>query len=338
MRKIIIGIDGGGTKTNFAAFDIESRCFIAQSTAKGINISSWGLKGAVKNLLDGIQMLGLQKEDHITAISIGDPSVDDDGSVPHLLKRELENSGQFPDSTKIYSRSDVFMALYAFSGGEPAALVVAGTGSMAVAAPKGYRHNEKNELLTVGGWGGISPDRGSGYDIAATALIAAMDSFDKIAAPTALCEAALKFFKAEKPRDLIPILGVSKKRSEIAAFSVQVDVCAMQGDNTAAKIIQNAGSSLGKYAVSLLRRMNPAARRVGIYGSVLLNSQGVRTAFESEIRREFPDAVIEAPSRPPEAGAVYYALDALDAQASANTRSHEKSDFSAKPAESFTRG
>lgn len=312
MSKYIIGADGGGTGTCLAALDLSTGLICARAECEGINSYNVGTQRAAQNLLNGIRTLKLPENGEIIALSIGDPALDDCSDAPadclqnHLLSKE------FFKGTKIYTHSDVFMALYALSRGRPAALIAAGTGSMEIALHSPYLHGKRNPVATVGGWGFPSDDPGSGYYIATRGIAAAIDAFDGIAKSTRLCDAVTGYFSAAAPRGLIDILnGGSVSRAFIAGFAVQVDALAREGDETAKEILELSGCYLGRYALSLLDGIGENRVTVGICGSVLENSEGVRDAFTRTVRKTFPDALIEVPEHTPEEGAILYAADAL---------------------------
>ncbi len=310
---MIIGADGGGTKTNLIAVDADSGKQLAVSTAGSIHSYSLGMETAVANMEIGLKGLGLEPDDRIVAISIGDPALDDsDPAAGEPLRRQMYAQGLCPSNAACFSKSDVFMALYAFSGGAPGALLVAGTGSMGVALSRPYCHGGDNTLLTVGGWGQPTNDPGSGCAIAVGGITAAMNAFDGVAPATSLCEEALAFYGVASPRELIDVFnGPYITRSKIAAFATRVDACAQAGDAVAAAILTEAGEMLGRYGLSMLRQMEGAERRLGLYGSVLVNNAGVRAILTETVRKEYPEASVTVLTRSPEYGAARFAADAL---------------------------
>ena len=316
MRDVILGADGGGTKTNLIAIDALTGEKISSSTAGSIHVMTMGMHTAVDNMEAAICGLHLTDEDRILALAVGDPAIDDSGENDGAeLIREIVARGLCPGNAACFSKSDVFMALYAFSKGEPAALIVAGTGSMGVALKTQYRHGKDNALLTVGGWGLPTTDAGSGYDIAVQGIRAAMDAFDEIAPPTRLCEEVQKHFGVCSPRALIDIFnGTDISRPKVAAFATGVDRCAQAGDAVAMAILTGAGRVLGKYGLSLLRHIEWPEHRLGIYGSVLLRNTYVQKVFADTIHEILPNEDICIPQHPPEYGAARFAADALNIQ------------------------
>ncbi len=308
MRNILIGVDGGGTKTNFVAVDAANGRVITTASAGSIHLGTMGMEVAVNNLKEGIGALQLSRDDLVLALSIGDPAIDD--TMP-LAGETLRKAGeQFcPKGGKCFSKSDVFMALYAFSGGAPAALLVAGTGSMGVGMKTSYEHGAENQVFTVGGWGDPTCDPGSGYYIAVNGICAAIYAFDRIGPATKLCERILPFFGEAEPRALIDIFNGNIPRNQIAAFAKEVDACAKEGDAVSLGILHKAGGMLAQYACQLLEGMERP--KIGIYGSVLLCNQTVRKVFEQQVKESYPTVEIKEPNLSPEFGAALFGADAL---------------------------
>ena len=310
MRNVIIGADGGGTKTNLVALDAATGRKVATAATGSINVYFAGMEEAVANMKAALAALELQEDDRILALAIGDPAMDDSSPEDGLAFRNRVKA-LLPAGALCLSKSDVFMALYAFTGGMPGALMVAGTGSMGIGLKNTYCHNSFQPPLTVGGWGEPTTDPGSGNDIAVRGICAAMNAFDGIRPDTALCRAVQDFCGTSQPRGLVGILnGEEMTRSKIAAFSREVARCADAGDPVSMEILQEAGLVLGKYACSLLRQIG-AAVPVGAYGSVLIHNGCVRRVFTETIHKEFPQAQVSIPDTPPEYGAARFAAHAL---------------------------
>ncbi len=303
MRKIIVGVDGGGTKSRFAALDALSGEVIAGSESGSIHTLSLGIDEAARQLKAGVEALGIEREE-LVCISIGDPSLDDCDPSDGEPLREAARALCAPGGV-CFSKSDVFMALYGLSRGAPAALLVSGTGSMGVALTG-------SGVVSIGGWGEPVRDPGSGYWIAAEALGAAMNAFDGVGEPTALCGEALSFFGVREPRELIGVFNRPEAdRAYVAAFAPRVEVCAENGDAAAGAILGKAGRILGDYGAALLAKLGGESPVLGVYGGILLNCRPVREACEKRVRERFPDAAIVEPPVPPQVAAALYAADRL---------------------------
>lgn len=306
MRQILIGADGGGTKTTLLAVDATTGRTVATATGGSIHALSLGTAVALQNLRDTLAALTLSVEDHILALSIGDPAIDDgDPHAGDAFCQAIRASDMLPADTVLLSKSDAFMALYGFTLGGSGALLIAGTGSMGIAM------DESGNVSTIGGWCEPTTDPGSGHFIGVEGIKAALSAFDGIAPATLLTDKLLAFFACSTPRDLIGHLNSPDvTRTRLASFSREVAEAASAGDAVSCEILQRAGQVLARYGIALLDRIAPA-KNLGVYGSVLIKNAQVRHIFEENVRITHPDAVVSVPKFPPEYGAVRYAADML---------------------------
>ncbi|MCR4906751.1 MAG: hypothetical protein K6A33_11800 [Clostridiales bacterium] len=297
---ILIGADGGGTKTKLAAFENGVR--IAEAHAGPLNVRVLPPEEAARNLTEGLDALGIPWE-KIAAAGIADPSLDDavgeDDEAANAFYRILAGRLPFP----VYARSDVFITLEGLTRGGPGTLVIAGTGSM------GMARNRAGELRVAGGWGRLTGDEGSGYFIAVRGIRAALRAADGLDRPTALLDALLSHFSVRSARQLIPVL-YGEPEPDIAAFAADVARCADDGDPAAALILDDAADRLAEIAALLVRWAE--CPTVGIWGSVLLRNRRVRERFETSLYASCGEAEITVPSVPAEEAAAEYAHKCMD--------------------------
>jgi N-acetylglucosamine kinase-like BadF-type ATPase len=297
VERIYIGVDGGGTKTAIGAYDHVGKC-LAHTVCPPLNYHVIGVDAALTNLVQGIASLGLAM-DAIAAIGIGDPSIDDVG--------ECEAANRFADEVKrllacpVFIRSDAYMTLYGMTGGRtPGVLVISGTGAMALA------ENADGRILVAGGWGRLTGDEGSGYEIGLCGIRAALRAADGVSPPTMLTDAVLKHFGCDTPRALINAF-YGDAEPNVAGFAKCVADCADAGDRAAAQILDNTAQTLADYTSVLIDRSG--AEQVGVYGSVLCRNATVRARFESLLLARYPQISITEPSVCAEYAAAKYALD-----------------------------
>jgi N-acetylglucosamine kinase-like BadF-type ATPase len=298
--KYIIGTDGGGTKTAFAAADLSGK-IIAESFSGGMNYNYIGIKEAAANYLDGVKKLNLPPDAEIAAAAIGDPSTDDASPVAGTAEfvKELKNS-DILKNTEIYIKSDAYMALFGLTGGNAGVLTISGTGAMSAAFDRDGR------FYVAGGWGRLTEDEGSGYYIAVNGIKAALRCHDGIGKQTALLQALLGHFKASNPRELIGVF-YGPHEPAVAAFAEQVARCAEAGDGEARRILDEAADYLASYTISLIKLAGEGEMPVGIYGSVLTGNMHIRNRFTEKVKRTYPDAKITVPALKPEHAALEYA-------------------------------
>lgn len=296
MQKFFVGVDGGGTKTALCALDSTGKV-IARSQSGPINYNFIEFDQAVENLMLGIVGLNLPI-DRIKAIGVGDPSIDDlpdTKSAKRFIDKIEKKTG-----AKVFGRSDAYMSLYSLlDGGMPSALVIAGTGAIALG------ENKEGKVHVAGGWGRLTGDEGSGYYIALEGLRAVMRYSDGIGPETALLDYALKYFLAKDVREIATKL-YSAEQVNIADFSKEVYACALNGDEVTNEILRDCGDKLFLIASTVIDRCN--AKQLGTYGGVFQNNDIVRDVFLQKIMAKYPDISIEETLMRAEESAGRYAI------------------------------
>ena len=296
-KRIFIGVDGGGTKTAIGAYDAEGNC-MSHTVCPPLNYHVIGAEAALTNLMRGIEALKIE-HDAIVAIGIGDPAIDDVGEceAAHRFAAAVREKLSCP----IYIRSDAYMPLYGLTAGRtPGVLIISGTGAMALA------ENCDGRILVAGGWGRLTGDEGSGYEIGLRGIRAALRAADGVAPPTSLTDAVLAHFGCATPRSLIDAF-YGESEPDVAGFAKCVAACAEAGDETAGRILSDTARTLADYAIVLIERSGAGV--VGIYGSVLCHNTTVRERFVALVRAKYPHVTITELSVSAECAAAKYAMD-----------------------------
>ncbi|HEY3991144.1 MAG TPA: BadF/BadG/BcrA/BcrD ATPase family protein [Acidobacteriaceae bacterium] len=202
---------------------------------------------------------------------------------------------------------DVEIALDAAFPGEAGVLVMAGTGSNTLG------RTSAGELLTVGGWGPLLADEGSGHWIGLRALRAAIREHDEQGTSKLLTALAAQW-KADTLEQVVEIAHALPP-PDFAALTRTVVEMAENGDRLAQAVLQAGGRVLGEDASLALRKvlaLEPTApRRVAFTGSVLENIATVREAMFTEIEREHPGAQVVRDAVDPTEGALWRARQNL---------------------------
>lgn len=172
------------------------------------------------------------------------------------------------------------MLPFADDAAEPWGVVlIAGTGSLALARPRGAALTAEIEADRCGGWGPLLGDEGSGYAIALQALKAAMRAADGRGPDTILREAFLRRFAAARAADLVAhVHAPGVGRREIAAAAREVLAAADVGDPVAVAIVTTAAADLAAHVRTLVDRNQFAT---GVYplrvtGGLLTASAALR--------------------------------------------------------------
>lgn len=257
-----VGIDGGGTSTRALVADADGR-LIGRGEA-GASALGQGAAQAWRHIADAVAAAapGVVLADCAVGLGLSGTG------VPAQLQAFLDAD---PGVARLTVVTDGLVALLGAHGGEPGALLIAGTGSVAEALlPDGTRR-------LVGGWGWQIGDEGSGAWLGQQAMKLAQAAFDGRAPRGALAQAVYEVAGASREA----LLGYCAQAGQAGyarlaplVFDQAVD------DPAAAALLDQAAFALdaladavhptlplalaGSIAQRLLPRLSPAlqARRV----------------------------------------------------------------------------
>jgi len=203
-------------------------------------------------------------------------------------------------------RHDAVVALAGAIRERPAAVVIAGTGSV------GYGESAIREPLRVGGFGYLFGDEGSSFAIARTALATAMRLSDR-GVSTDLGLAALAFFDCPDLRALARAVSLHEVgRPQVAAFARVVHDAARLGDPEARGIVDGAAAALAGLAQLVVEQLGSVDLPnvpVAFVGGAMENAD-FRTEVERRLEAATPLARVVAPAFEPAVGAAFLALEA----------------------------
>jgi N-acetylglucosamine kinase-like BadF-type ATPase len=216
--------------------------------------------------------------------------------------------GREPDfgAAIVRYKHDSVIALAGAIRERPAAVVIAGTGSVA------YGESGVREPIRVGGFGFLFGDEGGSFAIARTALAAAMRLTDR-GVLTDLGAAALAFFDYPDLRALARAVSLREiGRPHVAGFARVVFDAARLGDPEAAAIVDDAAAALAGLAQLVVEQLGDAdvpAVPVAFVGGAMDNAE-LRVAATRRLEAATPLARVVAPAFEPAVGAAFLAFDA----------------------------
>lgn len=303
MMELILGIDGGGTKTTALLADPHGNV-IARATAGGSNYHAIGAEAAFAALDSALRRLLDQHADaELRAVCLGLAGVDrpaDRAQVEAWAARALPG-------VRVTLVNDAELLLAAGTPEGWGVGVIGGTGSIALGrAPDG-------RSARAGGWGYRLGDEGSGYAVGRAALHAVARAADGRGAPTALTPAILAHWSLPQPDALIQhVYAAHTTRREIAELAEVVVRVAERGDEVAGEIVREAGRELALAAHAVVRQLDLAGSvPCALGGGVLVHAESItrvffHTATELGLRLEPVQTVSE-----PALGAVKLAREML---------------------------
>jgi glucosamine kinase len=292
---ILLGIDGGGSKTSCIIGDENS--VLGTGTSAGSNVVRVGEVRARKSLGAAIR--------HACAAADISPSRIEKtcvgiagGALPEVAAVVRRLVSDFV-SGEVAVVGDMVIAMEAAFGAGPGVIVIAGTGSIA------YGRNSAGQTARAGGWGFAISDEGSGHWIGRSAVAAVMRTFDEAGADSAdrLLDGIMKTWGVTTREQLVV---AANKSPDFAALFPAVVSAAEAGDVTARMELTQAGGELASLAGIVIarlfgkRRAVPVAVSGGVYG----NSAAVRQAFGKRVRAAYPHASLKTTVIDPVNGAL----------------------------------
>lgn len=266
-KRYFLGVDGGGSKTTAVVFD-ESGNFISQAVGESINYYSVGMENARDALAEIISSLSKK---HFECAVIGMSAL---GERANEEETERFCNGII-ESDKIIMDSDLYVALEAMDEADECAVVISGTGSMAI-----YR-NKNGEISHAGGFGYILGDEGSGYSIGLSGIKTAIRAAEGSEPETLLTQKCLEYFSINNIYELIDLYyNETVSRKKTAAFAREVMLCAEKGDITANRIIDTEAKLLSETVLNLLKNRK-ADIPIGLWGGVFQHNRIFREKFNA---------------------------------------------------------
>ncbi len=300
MPGYFLGFDAGGTKTTCAlADDTQVLARAAGGSIKPLRVTIEQAQQNLAALLGEVSKLSGVDLWKVSASCIGTAGV----RLPQT-REWMQDLVSHHAAGKILVCGDEETALDAAFPGQAGVLVIAGTGSNILGRSGG------GETFTVGGWGPILADEGSGYWIGHQALRAALHAYD-FQRPTMILDRVMSFWSVISLGDVANVANASPA-PDFSLLAPLVVECAEAGDRVAFEVLQLGGQMLGEcaaHAIFRLRALDPDSPLPGIafVGSILEKVTCVRESMVKTIRRSLPEVHILPEAVDPIQGALWRA-------------------------------
>jgi N-acetylglucosamine kinase-like BadF-type ATPase len=283
--KVVLGIDGGGTRTRASIIAGERVLAYAESGSikrlrVGAEAAEENLRALLKDVYAEAGVTGVR------AASVGVASATMPGTTEWI-------TAVFQDFSVERSEvvGDEVIALDAAFRGGPGILQIAGTGSNTIGrAPDGSRE-------CAGGWSSRLGDEGSGYWIGVNSLRRALHAYDR-EEPTQILKKVGEIWDTPSLDDLVN-LGDSTPGPDFAALAPAINELAEAGDPVALAVLHQAATDLVEFVLLVrakLRRKHRIAGEVPVAwtGGVVEKMTLVREAFFAGLHAEAPDMPVGA--------------------------------------------
>lgn len=268
--KYVIGVDGGGTKTEASAYDSNGKVMI--TTIKGfanlLNNKEIALNNIVNSIKEIVDKFGKSELSGVYLGIAGAEVGENAKIISDNIKRELKI-----DSVVM---NDAEMALKAMLKGKDGILTIAGTGSVAFGI-----HN--NVTSRCGGWGNLLGDEGSGYCIAIDAIKRMIFEEEYSISQSELTKNIMRNLKINSVSEITNFVYSSTK-DEIASLTPIVADLSEAGDEVARKILISEGMKIAKTVENLYKKLQFESCSIALAGSVLRKVKVLSKTFEDYLR------------------------------------------------------
>ena len=300
---LVVGVDGGATKTHAAVWDPAGRT-VGVGTGGPSNPDAVGSDDAAEAIRTAVTAaLGPGRGHQEIAAGVFAIAGIDTEAVGVTVDRMF-------DSMPTYTVNDVVAAWASATDGRPGVAAIAGTGSNVLGVGRDGR------TWRSGGWGHIVGDEGSGYWLGVEGIKAALHHRDASGPATPLSDDAVAHFGVATVEDVAALLyGKPLTKGEIASFARAVSERAEGGDEVAAKLLESAGRHLATNVCAVIRETGLDDGRpftVGRVGSTWKAGALMLDPFEATVRSTAPAAEFRTVAAAPVYGALLLAARAAD--------------------------
>ena len=272
---LILGIDGGGTKTvAWLASPRPESQILGRGISGPSNQRAVGPAIAMENLdlavASAFEDAGLIRQT-VLAACLGLAGADRPSDRSVVL--------QWAEEARVAQRvrvvNDAVPLLFAGSGNGIGIALIAGTGSLA------WGRNSAGQTARSGGWGYLLGDEGSAFALGTATLKAVIMAADGRADATALLHPVLESLKISGTSEIVTAVYSSEiPRAVIAGLAPLLFQSELKEDVAVRNIVHQAAQDLATMTDSVARQLQiPAPYPLALTGSVLLHQETYRTAI-----------------------------------------------------------
>ena len=302
--KVVLAIDGGGSRTRCLAIDREGRVLgrAESGPSNHLLVSDEIVRRSLAQAIDEtLDASGVNRE-AVACVSAGFAGVDFDDAGAAEMETILRELG----FENLVIHGDMVIAHAGALRLRPGVVALAGTGSVILGI------GVAGERVKVGGWGPVYGDEGSAYRIGEMTLRAAAHAHDGRGPATSLTSALLRALGLSDFRETVTRVYVEgMEPREIATLARVAYEVAEAGDEVARGLFINAANELVESVSAAVRQLGGVDLLVSYQGSVLESCHLLREHFIAQLKQLLPRVTVVAPEFEPVIGAYLLGCNAI---------------------------
>jgi N-acetylglucosamine kinase-like BadF-type ATPase len=301
---IVLGIDGGGTRTRAALVDGMGH-LCGFGSAGPSNYQAVGIETAGGNIAEAVAGAWRQAG--------GDARAADAaflGMAGVVAEHDRRAIGSIADAQQLAHSvtidHDIRTALAGGLAGKPGIALIAGTGSSC------YGRRADGLAWRSGGWGHLIDDPGSGYWLGVQGLAAITRAFDGRGEATSLAAPMMERLGIRAMDEVLHLAGAEGlRKDEIAALAPLVLRIASYGDRVARNIVARGSDELARMVEAVMLRLAWDGGAPVIMTGGVASDHYYCEAIRKALDRRAPAAELAETILPPILGAALLALEQI---------------------------
>lgn len=302
--KLVLGIEGGGTKTEWVLLAIDNG---AQTIRVQGKLPASNLRLITDEALTNLFSVMPRDATHVGAFLAGCATEDDRRRLRGLVEKSWPQA-------RVAVGSDRDSAMAVAFGDADGIAVIAGTGA-AVHGRKG------GQIEKAGGWGQLLGDRGGGYHLAMQGLRTVLSHYDLNQRITPLAENVLRTLALNRLQDLVQWAMQADKMS-VARLAPCIFEAAKFGEPEMLNIVQDGASILAEFTRAVIQRLDFHDAPVRLVGGLFAHHPEYVALYKYRLSILQPDAQVALCTESGALGAARLAAEEVGIQ-EAGVRSHE---------------
>lgn len=304
---LIMGVDGGGSKTYAVITDAEGN-LLGEGLAGGANYQKIGLDRAMDHISTAmkhaLEQAGLQYAD-LDFVQYTLAGADREADMIRL-----ESGLKKIPVTNWNLACDTMAGLRAGSPDNVGIVLVCGSGTNA------FGRNRDGQVVQTGGFGYLYGDYAGGNHMAIETFRAAVRSWEQRDIPSILTERVPSYLGYSSMEALLNDYLDRQVRTVPSELTIVLHEAVQDGDALSIRLLSEVGHELGNAARSVMRRIGSFGVDnipIVLIGSIFQRGKSscLLQSLEETLREEHTDFTIEIPEMEPVFGAVLMGMDQL---------------------------